>query len=308
MKTVLLALILSVYGLTADSAVLKMYGKDIYGFDQPKYEEDYSEGDRRYIFNISALADSDNFPFSSYEQGSIFSKIFLDLKDATNAKITIRYKKDGYDEKVKEFERGALIIGEDINARFGVYYETYPFSKNSYLYPAFFENKVHLIMRAGEKLDLQGKNSLKNYKGIYSKTDRLPSHILKDFSSFGIEAVENLPSAFEQLLTGKADYIASSYYPAVIECYKQGIRKYVSFSKAPVWKAPMFFRVLPQTMDDERIENIKKYLKSSRYKKVREEAFKELIKIYEENTKGKVPPTYIGTSTAQSDEEDMDEE
>ena len=196
--------------------------------------------------------------------------------------------------------------GEDANVRFGVYYEQYPYSKNSYIYPAFFENTIHLIMPAGNKLKLQGKSSLKNYKGVYAKTDKLPSHVLKDLSALGAEEVENLPAAFEKLLTGKVEYIAASYYPSLIESYKQGIRNYVLFSKAPVWKAPMFFRALPEVTDDERVKSLKTYLKSARYKKVRDDAFKELIKIYEENTRGIVPPTYIGSSRAQDDEE-MDE-
>lgn len=68
----------------------------------------------------------------------------------------------------------------------------------------------------------------------------------------------------------------------------------------------MFFRALPEVTDDERVKSLKTYLKSARYKKVRDDAFKELIKIYEENTRGIVPPTYIGSSRAQDDEE-MDE-
>ena len=305
MKAILIALIMSVCSQMANAAVMQMYGKEIYGYNQPKYIDNFSE-DNRYTFTLIALADHENFPFSSNEQGSVFSKIFMDMKEAINTKILIKYDKKRYEEKIKEFERGDVLKGEDANVRFGVYYEQYPYSKNSYIYPAFFENTIHLIMPAGNKLKLQGKSSLKNYKGVYAKTDKLTSHVLKDLSALGAEEVENLPAAFEKLLTGKVEYIAASYYPSLIESYKQGIRNYVLFSKAPVWKAPMFFRALPEVTDDERVKSLKTYLKSARYKKVRDDAFKELIKIYEENTRGIVPPTYIGSSRAQDDEE-MDE-
>lgn len=309
MKAIWIALMLSFCGVAANSAEIKMYGKEIYGYNQPKYNEDYSsKEDERYIFRVLALANPDNFPFSSYEQGSVFSKIFSDMQEITNIRILIRYDTKRYAEKIKEFERGDVLKGDDVNARIGVYYEQYPYSKNSYIYPAFFENTIHLVMPAKNTLNLQGKNSLKNYKGVYAKTDRLPSHVLKDLAAFGVEEVESLPVAFEKLLTGKADYIAASYYPSLIESYKQGIRRYITFSKAPVWKAPMFFRVLPEIMDDERIKKLKSYLKSARYKKVKEEAFKELVNIYEENTRGIVPPTYMSSSTLQEYNEETEDE
>lgn len=307
MKTVLIILAVCFFSLKANAAVMEMYGKEIYGFNQPKYNEDYSENSQRYIFMISALASHDNFPFSSYEQGSVFSKIFRDIQEVTNVKISIRYNKKRYEEKIKEFERGNVIKGEDVNARFGVYYEEYPYSKNSFVYPAFFENTIHLIMPVNKKLSLQGKSSLKNYKGVYAKTDNLPVYVVKNLSALGAEEVKDLPEAFEKILTGKADYIAASYYPSLIESYKQGIRKYVLFSKMPVWKAPMFFRVLPEVMDDKRMEELKKYLKSSHYKKVRDDAFKELVQIYEENTRGIVPPTYINAVPVQKDEDEFEE-
>ena len=69
----------------------------------------------------------------------------------------------------------------------------------------------------------------------------------------------------------------------------------------------MFFRVLPDVMDDKSTEELRKYLKSARYKKVRDEAFKELVQIYEENTRGIVPPTYISAAPVQEDEDDFEE-
>lgn len=306
MKHILIILVMFFYSQSTNASVIKMYGREIYGYNQPKYNEDYSQNNKKLLM-LTALADNENFPVSSYEQGSVFSKIFLDIQEVTDAKITITYYKDKYEKKVKDFERGNINKDENLNARLGVYYEEYPYSKNSYIYPAFFENEIHLIMSTKNKLNIQGKSNIKNYKGVYAKTDKLPKYVLKDLLSMGAEEVENLPAAFERLLTGKADYIAASYYPGLIESYKQGVRKYVLFSKSPVWKAPMFFRVLPRVMEDKRIENVKKYLKSARYKKVKDEAFKELVKIYEENTRGIVPPTYIGSSQLQEDDE-MDEE
>jgi hypothetical protein len=45
-----------------------------------------------------------------------------------------------------------------------------------------------------------------------------------------------------------------------------------------------------------RIAQLKKYLKSNRYKSVRDEIFTKMLEGYKENTKGVVPPQYINSS------------
>ncbi len=303
MRIILATLILSIYALSAQAEVLKMYGKEKYGYDQPKYIIDYPISRKTKSLNIYALADHDNFPLSSLEQGSVFNKIFLDMADAINVYVHLKYSENKYEDKINDFESGKS--SED--ARFGTYYEEYPYSKNEYIYPAFFENAIHVIMSTDNKLNLQGKKSLAEYKGVYVKTDKLPKYILKDFTSLGIEEVATIQEAYEKLLTKKVDFIAASYYSSLIEAYKQGIRKFVSFSKTPVWKASVFLRVSPKIKKDSREASITKYLKSERYKKVRDKAFQELINIYKENTKGVIPPTYIGFDRKEENEEDIDE-
>lgn len=280
------------FTLSAKADVLKLFGKEKYGYNQPKYEQIYKL--EKNDFTLVTLVDDNNFPLSSEEQGSIFSKIFLDMLEAINAKIIFVYDKNNYKERVAEFERGNE---DNINARLGVYYEEYPYSKNEYIYPAFYENKIHIIMSSDNVLPLQGKSSLKEYKGAYVKTDKLPKHITRELSALGMSAVENLSEAFQKLLTGKIDYIAASYYSSAIESYKLGIRRNIIFSKSPVWKIAMFLRTTPQIAQHPQINKIQKYFKSERYKKVRDEAFKELMKIYEENTKGIVSPLYINNTS-----------
>ncbi|MCM1323117.1 MAG: hypothetical protein NC218_02935 [Acetobacter sp.] len=306
MKIIRFALILSMLGNISNAAEIKMYGKETYGYEQPKYLERSVEQEKRGVFRLFALADYDNFPIASYEQGSVFNKIFRDMEDAINVKISLVYNKD--EDRIKSFERGEIIGGDNTRARFGVYFEDYPYSKNEYVYPAFFENRIHLIMSTRNKLSLKGKQSLKNYKGVFVKADKLPSYVLKDFSSLGLEKVDDFYTAFEYLLTGKADYIAASYYLSEIESYKQGVRNYIVYSKVPVWKMPMFIRILPQLENDESINKLKKYLKSERYQKIKEDVFAELMEIYRENTRGIVPPTYTHSSSFENDDaEDWEE-
>lgn len=276
----------------AHASAIRMYGKEKYGFDQPKYNELANTEDEKEAGRIFALADSENFPISSIEQGSVFNKVFSDLFELEGIKIILRYDNKNYADSLIDFERGVL---RNIDARFGVYYQDMPYSRNEYVYPAFFENKIHIITSAKTKLSLNGKAELKNYKGVYVSSDKLPDYIFKEFNSLGMQKTESWEKAYEQLLTGNADYVAASYYPSLLSSYKLGIRDYVTYSKNPVWKTSMFLRVTPKVMKSRLVAKIKSYLKSPHYKKVRDEAFEELVEIYKRNTAGVVPPTFANT-------------
>lgn len=294
MKTILTMLICIFCVSNVKASNIRMYGKEIYGYEQPKYVENYNAGEHRAVLKIIALADPNNFPLSSIEQGSVFNKIFLDMEKSTGIQISLKYGDQNYQENIDNFERENKIYLEDINARFAVPYEEYPYSKNGYIYPAFFENRVHLMMSKNKRFSLQGKENLKKYKGVYVKTDRFPKYILKDFGALGLVESPNYDDAFEKLMTGKIDYIAANYYSSIIETYKKGVRDYVVYSKEPVWRISLFLRGIPKLMHDKRLNELKKYLKSARYKQLKDEAFAELIEIYKNSTQGVLPPKYIG--------------
>ena len=244
----------------------------------------------RIKLRLKALADDKNFPISSLEQGSVFSKIFDEMLIKNSIQFSIIYRPETYQKAVRDFERNE---SREINAHFGVYYKDAPYSKNQYIYPAFFTNDVHIITSLHNKLELATKNDLKKYKGIHVQTDKISDFVAKDFTSFNIKEVESFSKAFELLLTGEIDYIAASYYPSLIELYKTGIRDYVAYSQEPVWKIPMFIRVHPQLMKSPKIKELENILKSDEYKKQRDELLTELIEIYQENTRGIVPPKYV---------------
>ncbi len=283
---------------TASADVITMYGKEKNGYNQPQYYKSsfsYNWPDR---FDIVAIADADNFPWSSSEQGSVFVKIFEDLAEKEHIPVVFHYPIEGYEEAVSNFEKGKIKLMSRVNAVFGMYYKNIDYSQNQYIYPAFFENKVHIITRAHNGVAIKSKDDLKKYKGVYAETDYFSDFVLKDFASIGIKKAKDFPKAYEELLTGNADYVVASYYTSQIELYKLGIRDYVVYSKDPVWKMPMFFRATRGLAEHPRTEYLRKYLKSPRYKKVRDEALQELLDIYKENTMGIVPPTYVNVAPA----------
>lgn len=293
---------------------MEMFGKDKYGFDIPRYidKDLYEDNLRGKKLIIIAIADEDNFPVSSYEQGSVFNKIFENLNEEYGIKIIIQSPSTGFNQQAILMEQGGKIesqwdtSGNHINAIFGAPYKEHIYSRNKEIYPAFFVDNIHIITSSQSKLDLKERNNLKNYKGIYIKKDKIADNILDDFANLGITEVENYDEAYKQLLTGKVDFIAAKYYPSLLELYKTGIRDYVTYSKNPVWKMPLFIRVRPEVLKNKHVEDLSQYLRSSQYKKIVKETFEELVEIYKENTKGVVPPTY--TTETSPNEDEIDEQ
>ena len=178
---------------------------------------------------------------------------------------------------------------------FGVYFENIPYSKNEYFYPSFAENKIHLITSNHKKLDVRTKQDLKKYKGLYTKQDNLSSFVIKDMKNLGIQERNSFEEMYEELVTGKVDFVVASFYKSQIELYRLGLRNYVQLSRTPIWTIPMFMRFTPKMMSHPRMEYLKKYLKSSEYKQKRDKALDDMLLMYKENTKGIVPPTYMNT-------------
>ena len=309
------ALVLGLFLATnANAFTIEMSGKDKYGFDIPKYiDKELSDENligKRLV--IIAIADEDNFPVSSFEQGSIFNKIFSNLSEEYGIRIAILSLEKDFKESVQNLERGQKFseafnsFGPHINAIFGAPYKEHIYSRNKEIYPAFFVNNVHIITLPQAKLELNERSDLKKYKGIYIKQDRIADNILNDFANLGINEVESYAEAYKQLLTGEVDFVAASYYPSLLELYKSGIRDYVTYSKNPVWKMPLFIRVRPEVLRNKYVEDLSTYLRSSQYKKIVKDAFDELVEIYRINTEGVVPPTY--TKETSSTEEEIGEQ
>lgn len=304
---ILLTSILAIFFISATQAVhaahIVMFGQEEYGFSQPKYLEPSWDEIKQMdgVLILEAIATDKHFPFSSREQGSVFTKIFELTSEKTKTYISIYCDKKNYENIVTEFERGYT---ESPNALFGVYYEENPYSQNQLLYPAFFTNNVHIIYSSQNRLSINNKSDLKNYKGVHAATDKVSSAVAKEFNFLGIKEVNNFSKAFEELLTGKADYMVAGYYPSLIELYKLGIKDYVVYSKNPIWKMPMFIKVDSKVKRDARIQDLEKYLKSWSYVEKREKTLEELVKMYEENTRGIVPPTYISDTSNKEETEE----
>ncbi len=266
------------------------------GYKEPLYIGEKTKDIYTDQFNIFMLAKPDNFPFSSKEYGSIFNKIFRDLFDREHILITISSYSRDFSLVEEDFERRDYRDLESYRGLIGVYYREYKYSKNDFLYPSIMENNVHFIVPSDKDLDVKEKEDLKKYRGIYVKQDSFSDYVLSEFSRLNIKEVESWDEAFEKIMTSKVDFMVGTYYPSQIALYKVGLRPYVRYSVEPIWKMPMFIRLDAEMLNMPRIAQLKKYLKSNRYKSVRDEIFTKMLEGYKENTKGVVPPQYINSS------------
>lgn len=285
MKYILITLLFITYAISASAHDIRMSKKDKLGYDIPIYTSNLREKG----LDVNTIADDDFFPFSSKKQGTVFAKILEDILEKTNIKINLVYDKN-YEEASRNFENGR---SEDIIASFGVPQKFIKYSKNEYLYPAFFENKIHVVSMKNDGINIKTKEDLKKYKGCFVKKDKLSDFVVNDISNYNISEVENYEDAFESLLTKKVDYIVAGYYPSQIVAYTLGIRDYLTYTKEAIWKNPMFLRFNYNAYRSPHLNKLKTYLKSEEFQIEKEKALEEVLDIYRKNTAGIVPPKYI---------------
>ncbi len=273
-----------------DENFVTMFGKEEYGFEQPRYALKERGGTVYDAKTIRALASNEAFPFSSIEQGSVFVSVLNTMAKKARVYLKLVYEEEFYKEERAAFERG----GNYVNALFGVPKEYYPYSKNEYIYPAFFENKLHVVTVRDGGVVINTKDDLLKYKGVYIEKDNLSSFIVKELSNYNMTLVKDYNEAFQMIFTRKADYIVAGFYPSQIEAYKLGLRDFVSYSKEAIWKNPLFIRIHYNLLNNPEIEYLKRYLRTDEFKNARDLALDEVLEIYKKNTQGVIPPMYIG--------------
>ena len=287
--------------LNVNAGNIKMFGKEDFGYNIPQYKKNKEY--KNIKFRINAIAHSDNFPISSSLQGTILSDAIDDLAENYDILINLVHFEDEYDAKIDEFEKNIKKEGVNhglLTGSFGVAYDSHLYSKNKYIFPAFFEDNLHLITQVGSSIEIKTTKDLSKHKGVYVKKGQKSSKIIKDLSKMNIAPVETYSKAFELLLTGKVDYIIGSYYSSQIEAYRLGVRNFLVYSKTAIWKNPLFIRVAPDIYSENYIKIIKNYFGSKKYKDNRDASLKRVLEIYRENTQGVVPPMYTNKENSEN--------
>jgi ABC-type amino acid transport substrate-binding protein len=259
-------------------------------------EAQYMLNKENYLVNdVSMIGLPDFPPFSYYEKG----KDFYNLSGAFVQPTLDVMKKYGFKLEADErrdisFQQLILDIRSGANQLFiGAYSNTKMFSGIELIFPASVSNPIHVITLPQTQEKIHKAADLKNMRGIISRTEYFSDFVLRKAKSLNITYVDTPYEAYEKIFTGEADYILGSLYYNRIMASRYGIERYLSHSKSPLFKIPVFLGLYKQ------MPMFSQYLKAFQTEFAKPEyataVKKEILRIVEgeiEKNIGVVPPSF----------------
>jgi ABC-type amino acid transport substrate-binding protein len=176
----------------------------------------------------------------------------------------------------------------------GIYTMSKLYSGLEYIYPAALNNPIHVVLRRGEGTRVKSEADLKNLKGVYVRSEYFSDYMLKNFDSYNLSSLASPDEAYEQLLTGKIDYIIGSYYFNYAYAVRHGLQAYLDFSKQALWNMPLFIGVSKAGGSYRTLVNaLNRLMTDSEFTSVLSQSLKQAIQQTEAESVGVVPPKYV---------------
>lgn len=262
----------------------------------------------KYPISIVGLPDFP--PFSQYVSGKDSN---MQLHSAFYRPILDAMAKYGFKISPAEIEKSEAndvkllvlkVSSGEAQIFIGAYADTKMFSGLQMIYPASLSNPIHLITMPDTNDKIKSYGDLKNLKGIVCKKEYFSDFVLRKFRDLNIDYVKTPYEAYEQIITGKADYMLGSLYYNRMVASRYGVEQYFSYSKNPVFKIPFFIAISKMTP---LFSEYMKVFNAEFSKPEFANAVKnEIIRIVEEEVEkniGIVPPSFVHRSTAVAAEE-----
>ncbi len=249
---------------------------------------------------INATSFPDYFPISYRTQNgnyssllTIFAPALEQMAEAENFKIEYILK-NKYSDAVENVRRG------DIDILLGMYYATKQYSGLEYIFPAVLDNPVYIIMLPQNISRVSKPEDLKQLRGIYIAKEYFSDYMQSNFKNYNMQPAETPLQAYEKLFTGEADYIAGGYYYNYVEICRLGLKDYVSFSKSPLWKMPMFIGISKASEHHQKVgKALKKYAAQADFRQLIGDMLKEWVQKTERESQGVVPPMFVKKASAE---------
>lgn len=244
---------------------------------------------------LSYLGLTDYPPFSYYEKDEIHS-IFLKPMRSFSEKYRFELKQYS-EEKIEnmDFKRIVLKVRSgECKIFLGAYSDTKMFKGLNIIYPAVVSNPLHVISLPAAKDKIKSADDLKKYKGMAIKTEYFSDFVMRKIQPLNLEYVESPYEAYEKLFTGEADYIIGSLYYNKIMASRLGIEQYLSYSKFPLYKIPVFVALSRQTPMFTLYSNMLKEEMSK--PEFADNVKKEILRVVSselEKNRGVVPPAFV---------------
>lgn len=123
----------------------------------------------------------------------------------------------------------------------GVYYNDDRAKYLDYVQPAFVYDPVVVFVAKDKSFNFKGQDDLIGKKGVTNKGESYGNAFdafMKD--KLDVARTDGLDSAFDALLSGKADYVIAGYYPGHAEAARMGIMDKVKAVEPALLSAEMF--------------------------------------------------------------------
>ncbi|MCQ2734612.1 MAG: transporter substrate-binding domain-containing protein [Alphaproteobacteria bacterium] len=190
--------------------------------------------------------------------------------------------------------------------------DTKMFTGLELIYPAVVTNPIHLITLVEKQGQIKSISDLEKLKGVACSAEYFSDFVTRKLKEININFVDTPYDAYEKLFKGEADYMMGSLYYNKIMASRFGIGKYLTYSKNPIYKIPVFLALSPvMPKRSEYQEAIHEALLNPEFARNVKE---EIIRIVEEEIKandGIVPPSFAQYQTEEEkfdEDEEFDEE
>lgn len=251
------------------------------------------------VAELKITSFSDYIPFGYLNKNGKSDEM---LNSVFKKSLDTFFPQNGYKPKYEIFETTENALQNmhrgQTNLFIGAYYSTHIFDDFEFVFPALFNNSVHLMMIPSRIKDVRQVADLKNLKGIYCKKEYFNDHVMQNFKAIGVKEVLSEDEAYEALLTGKADFMLGSYYTNYVALLKKGLKNRVAFSSKPLWNMPMFLALSKITPNLKIVrQRLQKMLRQEEFKNNILQNMKDFVEDVEKNSAGVVPPTYVNTDS-----------
>ena len=163
------------------------------------------------------------------------------------------------------------------------------------IYPASVSNPIHLITYRDAKIhnQIHNINDLQKLRGVVSRSEYFSDFVLRKFKELNVEFVADSLEAYRKIITSEADYMMGSLYFNRIEAAKYGLETYLTYSKKPLYKIPIFIAISKETpLLSQYLNAFKIEFSNPDYSLA---VKKEIVRIINEETEkyvGVVPPSF----------------
>ncbi len=177
------------------------------------------------------------------------------------------------------------------------------------IYPSVISNPIHLITMPDNSSKFKSFEDVKKFKGVACREEYFSDFVLRKLKEMNITFVDSSYEAYRRLFTGEADFMLGSLYYNRIAASRYGIERYLSFSKKPIWKIPVFLalsKVMPKL--SEYLKAFQEILSSPEFSMAVKQEIIRLVEKEIAQNDGIVPPSFASTPENTEDEQEEVEE